>query len=144
MLVVGEAQVAELYSTAYRGPLTRARLVFYRRLDGEDGVHALEARRAALVEVDDVAQGDERPDEYAEVEDELDDLSRRDLSVDGEPAAVPDDDDVADADDELKERAHQSLYADEAQAALGVLPVQVVEGFYLRALLRVCAHDPDA
>src|SRR5438309_505982 len=76
--------------------LAHVGLVLDRGLDGEDRVHALEARGAALVEVDNVAQGDEWPDEYAEVEDELDDLARRDVAAQRQPAAVPDDDDVAD------------------------------------------------
>src|SRR5207248_3143069 len=144
VLAVGEGEIAELDAPADGRPLARARLVPDGRLDGEDGVHPLEARRAALLEVDDIAERDQRPDERGEIEDELDDLARRDLPSDGEPAAVPDDDDVARADDELKERAHHGLDAHEAQAALGVLPIEDVEGVNLRALLRVGAHDPHA
>ena len=97
-----------------------------------------------MVEIDDVAERDERPDETREIEIEFRELPDRDATADRQQAAVPENQDEAQPDQELHERAHHRVYADESEIALGVFAVEIFEDRDLRFLLRVGAHHADA
>ena len=145
VLAVGEGQVAELDAAADRAAARcTPGAVGDRRLDGEDGVHALQARRAALVEIDDVAERDERPDESRQVEVELGELPDRDLAAHGErpPYQM-----MSTKPSPMRNWISGRITA-EMRTRLRLRSAysrfRCVEGRDLRVLLRVGAHDADA
>src|SRR5213078_1526290 len=136
--------MAKLYAPANRRLWPSIRFIVNRGLHGENGIHALPTGRAALVEVDHVAERDERPDEAREIEIELRELPDRHAPINCHAPADVEDEHVAEANQKLHERTHRGVEADEREVAFGVLPVEIVEDGDLGVLLRVGAHDAHA
>ena len=115
-----------------------------RRCDSCDCLHAFPARGAALIEIHDVTDRNQRPNQAEQVHVEFRELTNCDLSAHGQRHAGPDNQHEAKADQKHHQRPHQRVDAHEAEVLLCVFPIESIKGFDLRVLLRVCAHDANA
>ena len=116
-----ESQVAKFEITLDRRFGLHFREIFYRGLDGQDRIHALQAGHPPLIEINDIAQRNQRPDQAKEIHVKDGEVSNGHRAVHHQRHASPEDQHKADADQKLQQRAHQGVNAHQAEIALGIL-----------------------
>src|SRR6185295_18280131 len=101
----------------------------------EDVVQPLHRRSAPLQQIDDPAERDHRPGESPKIEDELNQLSSGNASLDNLASTKPEDDDDGQADDELHERVEDAGHPIELVVLLDEVEVQTPKISDLLSLL---------
>ena len=142
--VIAKRQIAKLNLAAYRRLYAGVWRVGNRRLDSGYRLHPLPTRRAPLVEIDDVADRNQRPNQPKQIHVEFGELADRELPARRQRHAGPDDQDKAEPDQERHQRPHECVDLDQPKVFLRVFVIQSIEGINLGAFLRVGAHDAHA
>src|SRR5690606_25476126 len=112
----------------------------------EDLAQAAPRRRAALDDVADPAEGDERPLDALEEEHEARELADRQLAADAqdEPAADQEQQRDGEAEQELREGEQRAVDAGQGEVAAHELVVEVLEARRLAVLDPEALDDADA
>ena len=142
--MITKSQIAKFYAAADWRLLSDGLSISNRGPNCHDALHSLPTGGAALIEIHDIADRDQWPDQPQQIHVEFGELPDADFAAHGQRHARPNDQHEPDANQECHQRPHHRVDAHQAQILLRVLPVQSIEGCYFCALLRIGAHYADA
>src|SRR5207248_9913407 len=106
LAVVCKCQIAKFYASLDRGLLAGFVCVSDRRFSFDDSVKSLERCGSPLVEIDDVAEGDQIPDHPLQIKNKRGKIAGSYLAPHRHSHADRDNDHKSEADKEEKHRAH--------------------------------------
>ena len=122
----------------------RHTLVIDVRLDVENLEHALPRRHAALKDVRHPPKSNHRPAQHHQVGVERDELAESDPAADNGAAALPQNEQRAEPEEQRHAREEEALQRDQSAIAAQILDVRAMEALELMLLLSVGADDADA
>ena len=121
--------------------LSDSRRIGNRGPNRHDRLHSFPTGGAPLIEIDDIADRDQRPNQPEQIHVKFRELTNGDFAARCQWYAGPYDQHESESDQNGHQWSHQRINSHERQIFLGVFPIQFIECSYLCVLLGIRSHD---